>query len=114
MTEIWKDISGYEGIYEVSSLGRVRTHNDKVTESVLHGTRHWKQRINHAFDNGLIKTGTDVILVDKKTQEMHRFRSLAKASQFLGRNQGYLSNLLLNSQTLSGFEVFIKAKGEEK
>lgn len=25
--EIWKDIDGYEGIYEVSSLGRVRSHN---------------------------------------------------------------------------------------
>ncbi|MET3558670.1 hypothetical protein ABID29_001796 [Streptococcus rupicaprae] len=30
MTEIWKDISGYEGIYEVSSLGRVRTQRPNV------------------------------------------------------------------------------------
>lgn len=29
--EVWKDVPGYEGIYEVSNLGRVRTHKDKVT-----------------------------------------------------------------------------------
>lgn len=45
MTEYWKDVIGYEGIYEVSSYGRVRTHKDKVTHSDRHGTRHWKQRI---------------------------------------------------------------------
>ena len=25
MEEIWKDIEGYEGIYQVSNLGRVRS-----------------------------------------------------------------------------------------
>ena len=38
MTEVWKDIGGYSGIYQVSSLGRVKntetgkilkTHKDK-------------------------------------------------------------------------------------
>lgn len=33
--EIWKDIKGYEGIYEVSSFGRVRTHKDKITHSTM-------------------------------------------------------------------------------
>ena len=31
MSETWKDVVGYEGIYEVSSLGKVRTHKDKTT-----------------------------------------------------------------------------------
>ncbi|MCW0258744.1 NUMOD4 domain-containing protein [Staphylococcus aureus] len=26
MKEIWKGVVGYEGIYEVSSYGRIRTH----------------------------------------------------------------------------------------
>jgi hypothetical protein len=32
MTEIWKDIVGYEGLYQVSNLGRVKslTRNDKL------------------------------------------------------------------------------------
>lgn len=43
--EIWKDITNYEGIYEVSNLGNVRTHINKTTHSIRHGTRHWKQRV---------------------------------------------------------------------
>lgn len=45
MTEIWKDVVGYEGIYEVSNKGRVRTHKDKVSWSKRYKKwRHWKQR----------------------------------------------------------------------
>lgn len=45
--EIWKAIPGYEGIYEASSLGRIRTAEGKTTHSVRHGVRHWQQRILH-------------------------------------------------------------------
>lgn len=45
MVEVWKNVVGYEGIYEVSNLGRVRTHKEKTTHSVRHGTRRWKQRV---------------------------------------------------------------------
>ena len=43
MEEIWKDIDGYIG-YQVSNLGRIRTHN-KTTYTSIHGERHWKDRI---------------------------------------------------------------------
>jgi hypothetical protein len=43
--EIWKDIKGYEGIYQASDFGRIRTVEGKVTHSVRHGIRHWKSRI---------------------------------------------------------------------
>ena len=42
---VWKDVVGYEGMYEVSNDGQVRTHKDKTTHSVRHGERKWKQRI---------------------------------------------------------------------
>jgi hypothetical protein len=29
--EIWKDIKGYEGLYQVSNLGRVKSIKDKIT-----------------------------------------------------------------------------------
>lgn len=43
MEEIWKDIPDYKG-YQVSNLGRVRTHN-KTTYTKKHGIRNWKDRI---------------------------------------------------------------------
>ena len=41
---IWKNIPGYEGIYEVSSTGSVRTSKGKTTRTSFHGVRKWKQR----------------------------------------------------------------------
>lgn len=43
MQEKWKNIQNYKG-YQVSNLGRVRTNN-KVTKTVKHGIRHWKNRV---------------------------------------------------------------------
>lgn len=54
--EIWKDVVGYEGLYEVSSLGQVRTHKDKTTYTKRHGVRRWKQRILKEKN----KTGRDI------------------------------------------------------
>lgn len=36
--EIWKDVSGYEGFYEVSNIGNVRTV-ERIQES--YGGRKW-------------------------------------------------------------------------
>ena len=44
MNEEWRDVVGYEGIYEVSNKGRIRTHKYKTTYTKKHGVRHWKQR----------------------------------------------------------------------
>ena len=43
--EIWKDIPNYEGIYQASSFGRIRTVEGKTTYTKRHGARHWKSRI---------------------------------------------------------------------
>lgn len=45
MNEIWKDIPGFEGLYEASSLGRIRTKEGKTTKSRRFPKRVWKQRI---------------------------------------------------------------------
>jgi hypothetical protein len=67
--EIWKEIKGYEGIYEVSNLGNVRTVVGKTTQSVRHGLRTWKQR-NLKFKGHNPKTGNRVSLwKDKKIKD---------------------------------------------
>lgn len=59
MEEIWKDIKEYRG-YQVSNLGRIRTHN-KTTFTNAHGVRHWQDRILKLKDNSY-RTGCRVIL----------------------------------------------------
>ena len=43
--EVWKDIPNYEGIYQASSCGQIRTVDGKTTFTKRHGVRHWKSRI---------------------------------------------------------------------
>ena len=43
--EQWKNIPGYEGIYQASNLGRIRTSPGKLTHTEKHGDRHWESRI---------------------------------------------------------------------
>lgn len=45
MQEIWKDIPGYEGIYQASTLGKIRSKEGKTTHSTRHGVRRWQSRI---------------------------------------------------------------------
>lgn len=46
MVEIWKDIEGFEGIYQVSNRGRVRSLDRKVYNYIKKG------RVLKAYDNG--------------------------------------------------------------
>ena len=43
--EVWKDIPGYEDIYQASNYGRIRSSEGKTTYSRKHGVRHWKSRV---------------------------------------------------------------------
>lgn len=182
--EIWKDIPDYEGIYEVSNEGKVRTKEGKTTQSILHGERTWKSIVlkeknpngrdvrvslyrdkvekqwlvhrlvakafipnpenkpcvnhkdgnprnnnvnnlewstheenqNHAFDNDLVNTNTRMFLRNKDTGDLKEFRSMAKASEFLGWNTGYVSGKLaagkpeVNSKQGGVYEVYVPAK----
>lgn len=42
--EQWKDIPGYEGIYQASTDGRIRTCIGKTTKNARYSSRVWKQR----------------------------------------------------------------------
>lgn len=43
--KVWKDIPGYEGVYQASNYGEIRTVEGKTTFSRLHGKRTWKSRV---------------------------------------------------------------------
>ena len=160
--EIWKDIPNYEGLYQASTLGRIRTAEGKTTYTERHGVRHWKSRIlkgrgdnaktgkrvglwkdgkctdflvarlvattflgeppkdytvnhidgnrmNNSIDNlewlsraDNIKHGFDTGLYPQAFIRLYNdtesivFRSMAKASEYLGRSGGYISMCLVN------------------
>lgn len=48
MEEIWKDVKGYEGYYQVSNLGRVKSI-ERVIQKCRYGTRHLSERIRKTF-----------------------------------------------------------------
>ena len=183
MSEKWLDIPGYEGVYEVSNLGKVRSSKDKTTKSKIHGTRVWKQRIlrqktdkggykrvslwkakqektwlvhrlvmlafvgensekrfvnhidgnpsnnylenlewctsrenlMHAYENRLNKSPDPIILFNLNTKEMHYFYSKSKASSFLGRNHGYISNLLKSDiSEIDEYKIFVLPNNSSK
>ena len=45
MEEIWKDIPNYEGLYQASTLGQIRTCEGKTTSNQRYSQRRWKQRV---------------------------------------------------------------------
>lgn len=42
MEEVWKDVSGFEGKYQVSNLGRVRNANGRLMKGSIHNKSQYK------------------------------------------------------------------------
>ena len=61
--EVWKDISGYEGIYQVSSFGRVRSLPVKSK------SRYYKGEILTLMTD---KTGYSLVNLSRKSYKVHR------------------------------------------
>ena len=53
MTEIWKDIKGYEGLYQVSNLGRVKSL-DRIVHCKNGTIKFCKGMILHTFKNNYL------------------------------------------------------------
>lgn len=75
MVEIWKDIKGYEGLYQVSTCGRIKSLARMVPFSNIHtsGYRQLKEKI---LKGGITKDGYNVVTLRKdnigKIYSIHR------------------------------------------
>ena len=59
--EIWKDIPNYEGIYQASTFGNIRTVEGKETSNKRYAVRRWKSRVLKGRGDNY-KTGKRVYL----------------------------------------------------
>ena len=66
--ELWRDVAGYNGAYQVSSMGRVRS-TDRVIK-VTNGQRHLVDHIIQPHDNGLGYMQVNLIDTDHKLHAM--------------------------------------------
>ncbi len=82
MNEVWLDLPGYEGTYQVSSFGRVRTLDRYITTS--RAVKKIKGRMLY-INRGKYRSAT----IDKKITPVHRLVALA----FFGEcPEGYVIN----------------------
>lgn len=74
--EIWKDIEGYEGLYQVSNKGRVRSLDHTTFHKNRHGTFNLSQYSGGIKAQRLFKCGYMYVILNKegtpRTFRVHR------------------------------------------
>jgi hypothetical protein len=69
MTELWKDIPGYEGRYQASSLGQIRSLDYMQANLLTGGISKQKGKV---LNQSLSKDGYVLVCIKSKTSQAHR------------------------------------------
>ena len=80
MEEIWKDVKGYEGYYQISNLGRLKAM-DRYIEHPKHGLMHKKETIKKQWKN---EDGYLYVKLSKDGTNINRPVHILVAQAFLG------------------------------
>lgn len=89
----WKDIPGYEGIYQASNTGLVRSMLGKTTHTDRHGVRKWKSRILKPKHSVAKKRQDDHLTLWKNGRPTEHLVSRLIASAWV---EGYAPDMTVN------------------
>jgi hypothetical protein len=78
--EIWKDIKGYEGLYQVSNLGRVKSKERRVNNHRCGATRNIREIVMNPWDNG---NGYLVVSLNNKGNRKNHYVHRLVAEHFI-------------------------------
>ena len=83
--EEWKDISGYEGMYQVSNIGRVRSMNRVVAQRGRTQTVYSGHRKSYILKQGVQNNGYSVVWLckDGKKDAKTVHRIVAKMTRLI-------------------------------
>lgn len=84
--EVWKDIEGYEGLYQISNLGRVKSLKRKVKGNKNQGERFQYERI---MKQTICSTGYYSVTLKKDTIKTYKVHRLI-AQAFIPNPNNYL------------------------
>ena len=84
MKEIWKDIPGYEGLYQVSNIGRVKSLDRTVNHSKFGVVRRTGKLLALCVNS----KGYIVVILYKGAKRMPCFVHRLVATAFLGEHEG--------------------------
>lgn len=106
--EEWRDVPGYEGMYQASSLGRVRSLNRTIT--CWNGKVMVEKHLTGTVLRPSVRSGYEHVCLSRKTYKLHRI----VASAFLGLDPSskqvvnHLDGNSLNNE-ISNLEVTTQA-----
>lgn len=80
MEEIWKDIAGYEGLYQISNKGRVKSLNRLVKDTTKDRVQKIRGRILKYCDNG---KGYKMVYLNKNRERKNYYVHRLVAETFI-------------------------------
>lgn len=81
MTEIWKDIKGFEGYYQVSNLGRIKSLPREIYNGKGYYTSTEKILSGHMITNGYLQ-----VELKKRQQATFKINSLFGSRGFYSQS----------------------------
>lgn len=87
MEEIWKDIKGYEGLYQVSNLGRVKSLKRKVYAGRNRLRWQYERIMSNNKSNG---NGYLIVSLNKESKDKNKYIHRLVAEAFIPNPNNYL------------------------